>query len=243
MKQSLIAILAFAAGLSAQARPFHRPVITPAVETVCVYNLEKETETYDYNRRRWVVSSEFVESFTEYGRSACFMAEEACLRQKVREEQFNYWDKFTCQKDFSSIPRPSLACEYRIETRFGYEPEVYSARGRFACDSALEQCERDLKRKRALGPRNGGVGPRAQCVQTSANRPGPRPVPRFETASCTAAQFFISNNGNRRTNVAPFTATARARSYQEARQRACSEALSQCESMSSGPRFACDVIN
>ncbi|MCR9205390.1 MAG: hypothetical protein NXH75_12480, partial [Halobacteriovoraceae bacterium] len=115
---------------------------------------------------------------------------------------------------------------------FGFTREVFSSRGPGACRVAEDTCESALKVKRARRE----VGPRAQCVRTSGDRPDPRP--RTYTKSCTAAQF--AGRIRRNTGI-EFTETATARSEQVARQRACDSALSVCQANLRG-RMTCDIV-
>lgn len=223
MKYFLGAVILVCA-FSANARPggrFNRPEIRP---NTCTFNLEEESSFRNGYR--------FVKSFTEVGGRACLYAEDACERERMsRWDSWNY----RCTEDFSTRPTPTRRCEYRIDTRFGFEPEVFSAVGPAGCDIALEQCEKTLKSKRARGI----VGPRALCVQTTgSNRPGPRP-PRLVSASCTVEQY----NSRARVYrvIESYSATEQARSYEEARDRACGVAMSQCERTANFP-FACKTI-
>lgn len=231
MKLSLITLIALVSTIAAQARPFHRPIIRPEVRDVCVVNLEREE--YDFGRRAY--RYDFVEAFTEFGPRACEMAENACERERSR--QFQSW-KYRCEEDFTRGPS-RRSCEYRIETRFGFEPEVYSASGRFACEDAFRQCEKALIAKQSLPSWDSRwVGPRATCVQTSGNNPTPRP-PRVVEASCRAS-LKAGRVGRDTGNY--FSAVATARDYSEARQRACNEALLKCESQIRGTMF-CEIID
>lgn len=229
MKTALLTIVIAMTSLSVSAQgrrdrdhDYYRP---QPVSEICSYKLEAKYETRRYRR------GEVVNTFTEFGPRSCMLAQDACEVAKMNE--YRSWN-FECTKDFHTGDRPQFGerCEYRIETRFGFEPEVYASVGFGACGIAQDQCERDLKVKRARGV----VGPRATCVQTSNSRPTPRP--RIYTASCTAAQF--AGRVGRRTGI-EFTETASARSQREAEQRACEEAMNTCQRNLRG-RMTCEVV-
>lgn len=214
--------------LSAQAqrhgdRDRHRPSPFPNVSQICIYNMEAKWDTRRFYR------GEVVDTFTEFGPRACLMAEDACERSRLnRDRSYN----FECKQEFRTRPEPSRKCEYRIETRFGFTREIFSAQGPAGCRVAEDSCEQALKVKRARNE----VGPFAKCVQTSSSRPDPRP--RTYTRSCTAAQF--AGRIGRNTGI-EFTETATARSEQEARDRACFEAKRVCENNLRG-RMYCEIV-
>lgn len=228
MKYAFLTLVLAVTALSAQAqrRDNRRPLPFPNVNSVCIYNMEAKWDTNRFRR------GEVVDTYTEFGPRACLMAEDSCERARLnRRRSYN----FECRQEFRTRP-VRRSCDYKIETRFGLRAETYTAFGRFACEDALDSCERDLKRLRSLGPWNGGVGPRAACVKTSGNRPAP--TPRTYTKSCTAAQF--AGRIRRNTGI-EFTEIATARSEHEARQRACDSAMSVCQSNLRG-RMSCDIV-
>jgi len=227
MKYFLSAFILVCA-FSANARPgerFNRPEVRPVMRpAACTYNLEEE--------KAYRTGFRFVQSFTEFGGRACLFAEDACERERMsRWDSWNY----RCTEDFSTRSTPTRRCEYRIETRRGFEPEVFSVTGPAGCGIALDQCEKTLKSKRARGT----VGSRAVCVQTSSSvRPSPPPA-RLVSASCTVGEHNSRARAHRVFET--YTATDRARSYQEARDRACSNAMDQCQRRVQFP-FYCKVI-
>ncbi len=237
MKIALISLLVALTSFAAQARPGRfdrRPVERPQTQ-ICVFNLEKEAYT---GRSGWTY--QFEESFTEFGPRACFMAEEACERIKSRKR--DYWN-YRCEKEFTNGGRPQFgeSCEYKIQTRRGVEPEVFTSRGFGACGLALDKCSLELRRKQNLGLRNrhlGGVGPAAQCVQTSLSRPDPRP-PRV-TASCNASIFIEGRYRHRA--YKSFTESASGRNYSRAREKACSAVMATCRANTRGPMF-CEIVD
>lgn len=228
MKLAILTLLLATTAVTTQARPIHRPVINrPVIERapeVCSFNLERKYTSRDGRE------GDVVRTFTEFGPRSCMMAEDAC--EVERMSRFRSWE-FQCHKEFRSGPQFGERCEYRIETRFGFEPEIYSSVGFGACGTALDQCERDLKVKRARRE----VGPYANCVQTSASRPRP---PRVVTATCRV--ILRAGRVGRDTGV-DFLATASAGSYREAQDRACSEALRKCEGQARGRNSFCEVAN
>jgi len=225
MKLTLITILLTMVAFSANARRGHR------TSGQCTYNLERID-----GRRGYI--GEIVDTVTKYGWDSCREAELVCEEERfLRRRPWN----FECKEVRAHRPRPDFGtrCEYKIETRLGFEPESYVSVGFGSCGLALAQCERDLKYKRSLGYRNGGVGPHAKCVQVSDSRPRPRPLPRLETASCTAA-MFAGRMGRRTPNE--YTRSASALSYSIAREDACSEAMRECNRNVRGTMY-CQVVN
>ncbi len=241
MKLALLTLVVAMTSLSANAQRgrdrdiiFDRGPIGGGTVTSCSYHLEKE----EYNWRRNMYVYKQVETMTEYGRFACEDAKDACEEEK--SDMFPPW-QYRCVKGMETrAPRPVQSCDFRIETRFGFERETYSGFGRRACVRAENECLDDLARKQSL-PRwdNDWVGPRARCVKTSRDTdPRPRP-PRMVSASCTAEMMagrVGRPTGNR------YTESASARNYQEARQRACDQALNACRSQTRGTLF-CEVVD
>lgn len=242
MKLALLTLVVAMTSLSANAQRGRdrdivfdrRPIVVDSVAS-CTYNLEKEE--YSWARNRYVYKLE--QSFTEFGRRACRDAEQECLDEKAN--RFASWDYKCTKGEETRVSRPAQICEYRIETRFGLDQTRYEGFGRRACARAENECLDDLDRRRSL-PRwdSDWVGPRATCVQTT--RPNPRPTPRpprMVTASCRAS-LKAGRVGRDTGNF--FTRDASARNFQEARQRACDEAMRACETQIRGRMF-CEIVD
>lgn len=242
MKMTLLTLLIAMTSLSAQAQRyrgdrdiiFDRGPIGGGYVNSCSYNLENEE--YNFRLNRYVYKLE--QTFTEFGRGACRDAEAECLEEKSR--RFASWQYRCVKGEETRVSRPTDTCDFRIETRFGFEPEVYTGYGRRACVRAERECLDDLDRKRNL-PRwdSEWVGPRAVCVKTSRANPRPTPPPRVVTASCKAS-LKAGRVGRDTGNF--FTRSASARDYTEARQRACDEALRACQSQARGRMF-CEIVD
>lgn len=230
MKKLLVLLAVGLTITSAYAQRRNRPVFTrpaPVYPSQCSYDLQRKG-LFD---SQWL----FVERITEYD---CFEAQYECEHRKSLLS--SYPNEYRCVFTTTPAPVPNppprpRSCEYRIETRFGYEPERFTATGFNACEQAEIQCDRVLRIKRSRGQ----VGREATCVNT-ATRPTPRP-PRSVTAHCTVEQYFNSNSGSRPTGNR-FNATGRGRTYDAARNAACSQAFNQCSQVSSG-RFYCVELN
>ena len=229
MKKLMILIATMLTITSALAQRWNRPVIvrpTPVYPASCSYNLESR----GFFANEW----NFVENFT---RPSCPSALDACEYAKyIRPNSHNFRCTYTNVIP-SPVPTPVpdvRSCEYRIQTRRGFEPDRFTARGFNACEQAESQCLRILRIKRERGE----VGRDAQCVSTSSPRPTP---PRMVTAQCTVEQYFSSNSGGRPTGNR-FNGTGRGRNYSSARAAACSQALQSCSNVSSG-RFYCVELN
>jgi hypothetical protein len=190
----------------------------------CTINLEREAYRGSGYR--------FVQSFTEFGRFACEDAQQRCRNAKF-DRAFSY--EYRCEKDFSTRPVVKT-CEYRIETRRGFTSDRFSVSGVRPCQTAKQRCEDELSYQRRWGM----VGLRATCVQTSGtSRPTPRPTPtpRLVSASCSV-DLLAGRVGRRTGNV--YTSTQSARNYTEARQRACNNALAQCDRVKRGT-MRCEI--
>ena len=206
-----------------------RPIVvapTPAIPSTCTYNLEEKSFFGN--------SYNVVRTFTFSGVSSCIQAEDACEYERyTRHNSYN----LRCVRAAynpapapAPAPQPRISCEYRISTRRGYTPEVFSSTGRGACMEAEAQCERVLKVKRARGQ----VGRHAYCEQTSRTT---RPV--MVSAECTASRFR-GRAGRPTTQF--FTEVAQARTYQTARDLACDAALRKCE-IGIIPAMYCAVVD
>lgn len=184
----------------------------------CTYNLERNT----FN------GFSFVQSFTRFGFDSCADAYDAC-----EDERFNrsrYWN-FRCERDFSA-PRVKT-CEFRIQTRRGFQAGRFSYTGTRPCPEARRRCQQELDYQR----RWGRVGRAAECVRTSGRNPAPRPG-RLVTRTCSV-ELLAGRVGRPTGNV--YTGTGTARNGEEARQRACADARTQCNAVARGT-MRCEVI-
>ena len=215
---------------SAFAQRFNRPTFTrptPVYPASCSYDLQAPTMFGN----GW----NFLQQFTRYSCAAAF---DACEYERMIQPNSFSLRCVPSQVVSRPVPTPApRSCEYRIERRNGrYTNDIFTATGFDACEAAQNQCERVLSSLR----RRGNVGKFAKCVQTSGSRPVPPPT-RTVTAQCTVEQFFSSNSGSRGTGNR-FYGTGIARTYNAARNQACSEAMNQCQRVISG-RFYCVELN
>ncbi len=229
MRVALLSLFVVVFSLSAEARPgrggfvgdfdFFRPGLQS-----CSAVLEKKVWTggWDHQYRY-----EVVETFTEFGHDACFEAEFRCDSEMRRlTGGWGNHSEYRCtvQRPVDPRPTPVKSCSYQVEVgRRGSRRLIgqpFHARGFNACEFAQNECEDELYFLR----RQGRVGPYATCVKVSGRRPDPRP-PVSYTRTCTA-ELIAGRAGRPTGNI--FTGTATARSSQEAQQRACNDALSQC---------------